>query len=779
MSPKEIQGIQDPMASISKILARIHAEGPVDHQDLHELACFKMFHSDEFRKVEPKLMYLLGLFYKTEAPDDLLSFVYSQYRDEIRQETGHSLTPVQASIRQNILDNRYFSFSAPTSAGKSYLLREILRNEANDVIIVVPSRALIAEYLTEVYNIFADDPGVLILQFIDYINLNRTRKRVFVVTPERALEATKSNTSSDVGLIIFDEAQISEEEIRGIGFDTFVRRSDSLFPNAKKIFAHPFVDNPSAQLQKHDFTDSANSENYRQGSVGKLFIQIHGNGNQYLFSPHIDGGHLLKNCQLNLTDQAAAAIESGESLLVFTSKASIISGRYKEEFSVYLDLCDEVDDEDGIKIIDEIEDLIGAEGRDSDLVSQMRMGVVIHHGSIPLAVRSLIEKFTRLGLARICFATSTLAQGVNMPFKVVWVHNFAFRGSQEDKALGLKNLIGRAGRTSQNTNDFDYGCVIVKNARSFTDRFQEKSRIAAESVLDRDQEEIPEDWREFVEAIKEETINEDLNLPESQVERLNGDDVMAAAGTVLSILFPEDEILTSGEYSKLDQPVRQELKDAFHLIFAHSVDRPLEAGEKGVLSAGITILLMRVQGRSFKEILAIRYNYITKRSERRKLARLLRRGKIDEEEHTSRLAELMVDFSMAPHTLPNKNLTHSYNEFNGMNVEDFEYDRLVYDTYDYLDKVISFSLTDVYVAAFTLFYEKEGDPNALRFANYMRYGTADENEIFLLRYGFTLDEMDVVAPHVESVDENEIVFKGSIMNVRRSRVLELVRRYSA
>lgn len=779
MSPKEIKSIPDPMGGISKILARIHAEGPVDNQDLYELACFKIFHPNEFQKVEPKLMYLLGLFYKTEPPEDLLSFVYAQYGDEIEEETGLLLTPVQASIRQNIIDHRYFSFSAPTSAGKSYLLREILRNEENDVIIVVPSRALIAEYLTEVYAIFAHDPEVLILQFIDYINLNRTRKRVFVVTPERALEATRSNTLSDVGLIVFDEAQISEEEIRGIGFDTFVRRSDSLFPNAKKVFAHPFVENPSAQLEKHDFDDQATSINYRQGSVGKLFIQIHSNGNQYLFSPHIDGGHLLANCLLNEVDQAASAIEGGESLLVFTSKASIVSGRYKAEFSDYLDLCGEITDEDGLKIIAEIEDLIGAEGRKSDLVSQMRIGVVIHHGSIPLAVRSLIERFTRLGLARICFATSTLAQGVNMPFKVVWVHNFAFHGSREDKALGLKNLIGRAGRTSQAANNFDYGFVIVRNARDFTGRFQEKCRLSENSVLDRDLDDIPEDWREFVVAIKDDTINEDLNLPESQVERLNGDDVMDAAQTVLGILFSEGEILTSGEYSKLEQSERRTLKDAFHLIFAHSLNRPLEAGEKGVLSAGIAIFLMRVQGRSFKEILAIRYNYITKRAERQKLATLLRRGEIDEEEYSSRLAEMMVDFSMPPHTLPNKNLTHSFNEFDGIRVGDLEYDRLVYDTYDYLDKVISFSLTDVYVAAFTLFYEREGDLDALRLANYIRYGTADEKEIFLLRYGFTLDEMDVIAPHVESVDENEIVFKRSVLNVRRSRVLELVRRYSA
>lgn len=779
MTPKEIHGAARPSDRISEILSEINKEGPINHQNLHELACFKLFHPMAIQKVEPQLMYLLGLFYKTEDPKDILSFIYNQYSTEIKEETGYTLTPIQASIRQNILNHRYFSFSAPTSAGKSFLLREILKNEDKDVIIVVPSRALIAEYLTEIYEIFAEDPNVLILQFIDYINLKRATKRVFVVTPERALEATKAKSQYDVGLIVFDEAQISEEEIRGIGFDAFVRRSESLFPNARKVFAHPFVENPEAQLSKHNLTEISSAENYKQGSVGKVFIQLHGNGTRYLFSPYVAEGHKLIHCQKDEIDRAKAAIETGDSLLVFTSKSSIISGKYKEDFSEYLELCHEITDDQGIEIIDEIEELIGAEGRSSDLVNQMRKGVVIHHGSIPLAVRSLIESFTRLGYARVCFATSTLAQGVNMPFKVIWVHNFAFRGSKEDKALGLKNLIGRAGRTSQVADDFDYGFVIVKNAKSFCERFKERSTISEESLLDQTQENIPEDWQEFVAAVKEGTINEKLNLPEDQIERLNTETVFDAVSSILGVAFQGDKILTPVDYSKLSQIKRTKLKHAFHVIFEHSVKRPLEPGEKGVLSAGITILLMKIQGRSFREILAIRYNYITKRAERHKLLRMFRRGELDRDDYSSRLSKLLVEFSMPPHTLPNKSLLYSFNEFDGIAVDDLEYDRLVYDTYDYLDKVISFSLTDIYVAAFTLYFEREGNMNSLKLVNYMKYGTADESEILLLRYGFTLDEIDVISPHVENIDENEIIFKDSALSVKRSRVAKLVKRYIA
>ena len=62
------------------------------------------------------------------------------------------------------------------------------------------------------------------------------------------------------------------------------------------------------------------------------------------------------------------------------------------------------------------------------LLSLMQKGIVIHHGSMPLRARLLIEHFVNKGFARICFATSTLIQGINMPFDVVWIDNFKFRG---------------------------------------------------------------------------------------------------------------------------------------------------------------------------------------------------------------------------------------------------------------------------------------------------------------------------------------------------------------
>ena len=51
-----------------------------------------------------------------------------------------------------------------------------------------------------------------------------------------------------------------------------------------------------------------------------------------------------------------------------------------------------------LEIIKELQEYIGAteDNKVSNLIKMMKKGIVIHHGSIPLKVRFLIEKFINL-----------------------------------------------------------------------------------------------------------------------------------------------------------------------------------------------------------------------------------------------------------------------------------------------------------------------------------------------------------------------------------------------
>ena len=90
---------------------------------------------------------------------------------------------------------------------------------------------------------------------------------------------------------------------------------------------------------------------------------------------------------------------------------------------------------------------------------------------------------------------------------------------------------------------------------------------------------------------------------------------------------------------------------------------------------------------------------------------------------------------------------------------------IVYDTYDYLDKLIGFKLSDIFYAMFHQFYEKTNDENALKLAKYFKYGTDKEREIWMLRYGLTFEDIEWADQCIDSIDESEIRFNDKVLEL--------------
>ncbi len=496
------------------------------------------------------------------------------------------------------------------------------------------------------------------------------------------------------------------------------------------------------------------------------------------FSPFVENGHLLKNKAHFDIDILKNKLLDGGSALIYISKSSIYDKSFEKDFERYIALCEPITNPAAIEIIDEIEELIGAKEKESELVHLMKKGVVIHHGSVPLVVRFLIEKFTNSGFAKICFATSTLAQGVNMPFDIVWVENIRFIGTKEDQTLGLKNLIGRAGRSTSVINNFDYGYIIVKNIKGFIDKFNGESKLSGKSQLDEDNKGTPEDLIEFIDAVKNENVNDEYNLPNSKTERLSSDEASLLIKNILDFLFVENQIMDGNTYRDLPRGKKDKLKKSLAGIFEISLGRALYRGEKTVLSASVTILLWQIQGKTFKELLGLRYSYLTNQVKQRKIKKRFKAGEMTEAECDELIKNLPITYSVIPHSLPNSDLKKSLpSRFKGSNMQNFNYDLVVYDTYDFLDKVISFSLADMYVAAFDQYFIQTNDIRAKSMVNYFRYGTNDEKEIWLMRYGFSIEEAEVIKPHVLAIDENEILFENSIYKEENSSIKSQVERY--
>lgn len=92
-------------------------------------------------------------------------------------------------------------------------------------------------------------------------------------------------------------------------------------------------------------------------------------------------------------------------------------------------------------------DYFGAASREFRLLER---GIVVHHGRMPGRLPRLLIELVERRLARIVLATSTLSQGVNLPFETILVPGLHRQGgAMTGRELG--NLAGRAGRPGVST----------------------------------------------------------------------------------------------------------------------------------------------------------------------------------------------------------------------------------------------------------------------------------------------------------------------------------------
>lgn len=769
---KKIKNGDDISKIIQYVIHDIYENGPIDGTSMEILCYLSIYQPQEFEKWKNRILKYMGVYYKKIKTDYFTEIVFGMYEKHIEEVFNNSYTPVQANMVSEIEENKCFSFSAPTSTGKSYVFRHLIRNSKNDIVVVVPSRALINEYFNTLCDAITDK-SVNILTFIDKINIKRAKRNIFIVTPERCKELFKQKEEFNIDIFLFDEAQLSNEESsRGIFFDSIVRRAQKAFPNAKFVFAHPFVENPEAQIDKNHFNvnDSA-AKCYKYRNVGQIFYAVDGNKYYHFgIDKEIMGKHKLI-CEF---DPVEKAINDGGSVLVYTTKASIYNKRVFSKFERYINMCPEINDKDAKKYIKQIKKYIGAndnsgEERYSQMIDLMNHGIVIHHGSLPLQARLILEKFTNAGYCKICFATSTLEQGINMPFDVVYLNTF-----EASKQLSLKNLIGRAGRSTLK-QEFDFGSIVVKKSNMTQLRNIVNSPDMLENVSMLESE-VEDDLKEFKDAIINDTISDEYNISEKQLNKLRDENSENIVKNILNTMFQHDELVSLISINE-DQECKL-LYEYFEQLYEYYLGRTLNNGEKNVFDTAIKILLWQIHCKSFKDICFYRYSYASKKQEREQLQKEIKNGNEFESYIANlKLQHLQAQFVTGYAEIPNKSLqVFSMFGNNEIKAIDVDYDRIVFDTYDYLDKIIGFKLSDIFYASFNEYFEKINDLRAKRMAQLVKYGTEDEKEIMMLRYGFSFEDMEWLEPYIKKINQEEIVFSREIKKLPIEK-MDIIKRF--
>ncbi len=735
-------------------IQKLFSEGPTSVTVLEILSYLAKYQDDFFSSKEHEVLNLMGLFYKDTQALTLKEAIFKHFGEAIREKYNCSYTLVQSDIAESIKTYHNFSFSAPTSTGKSFVFNNLITNSQKDIIIIVPSRALINEYFTKLYQAIPDKQ-VNILTSVSVINTKHASRNIFVLTPERTKEIFQYKQDFNIEYFLFDEAQLSDEaSFRGLFFDSIVRRVQRHFSNAKCVFAHPFVENPDAQLIKNNFSiTNSSSFTYTERNIGQMFF-THKDDKFYHFG--INKAIMGNNKFETNEDPIYDCIRNNGSVLIYTPKTSIYKRSVFADFKKYIDLCEEITDEASLALIDQLRELIGASTSSkefyySKMIEMLKKGIVIHHGSLPLQVRLLLEEFTQKNYCKICFATSTLEQGINMPFDIVYLNQF-----KNSKPLSVKNLIGRAGRSSTNSK-FDFGTVIVKgnvftklrNIMSSTERLKIVSQL--------DEKEPDDDNFEFKESIRNNDFSDEYNLPNKEVARLSSTNLDEVIKKILSYVFKQSR---SGAIDIVVQNLT--------ILYKHYLNRELSEGEENVLKEAFHLFLLRLQGKTFQAICRYRYQHTVK-------------AKTQEEyrknNESSRIEFLQASFIQECCDIPKKTLC-KFSLFEvGTKVYDVDYDRIVCDTYDYFDKLINFRLSDVFYAIFKQYSERNKDLTAMKLAMHFKYGTDNERNILLLKYGLSNEEIEEFSDYIESVTTEELTVKPEILEKIPDAKLTYIKRF--
>ncbi len=393
-----------------------------------------------------------------------------------------------------------FCLKMPTSAGKTrvaeltilqFLIDNQFEPEAK-CLYIAPFRSLAVEVedalkrsfqplgfrVSELYGGFELSP-------IERLLIERTK--IIVATPEKIDAFLRYNPElgNQIRLIIIDEGHIVGANERGVRFEVFLHRLIRKFTKQgiRTLFISAVLPN-TAQFAEW-ITDDASNVVEAMWRPSRLMLgELRWNGRfASIHYTHLSDQALEHDCYVSsfisplqkaelrgtrrrnpfpndmdeVIADAALRFAQQDMTLVFVAKKSsvaplcqllldairvkhLVSSRNNGGFHLPIS-------EDDFELLEEcIAVAKETMGEDSIIIEFLKAGFAIHHSSLPQKLRLKIENLLRHQVVKLVVATTTLAQGVNFPFRTVIVHSLLHGHNQPVSPLDFWNICGRAGR---------------------------------------------------------------------------------------------------------------------------------------------------------------------------------------------------------------------------------------------------------------------------------------------------------------------------------------------
>ncbi|MBQ3545654.1 MAG: DEAD/DEAH box helicase [Lachnospiraceae bacterium] len=396
------------------------------------------------------------------------------------------LSDFQKEIWDALEDESIIGISAPTSAGKSFVILwkmiEILSDSKMDIVYVVPTLSLVNQVTRD----FSESLKAVGIR--NYIISNAYEQKlveenhIYILTQEKAIASFVDESAfNDDLILIVDEIQNIErvneddDERAKTLFDTLIefRRKKNV---KKVILSGPRIEKIGT-VGKRIFGKKSSEYSTGISPVLSLTYSIDKIGKKYYLKQYSS----LRN------DIISCEIEDGSVIVGYGKKQ--YNEKYMQFFNGFLEKTGGKQNiifaptaKKSREIALSLKGVPGTVPNDLikyysetvhpqySLCKTLENGICYHHGKMPAHVRRTLERAIKEKMITNVVCTTTLLQGVNLPAQNVYIRNPHLYISKNKKSTELTNyemanLRGRAGRLLK---DF-VGRTFVMDESGFTE----------------------------------------------------------------------------------------------------------------------------------------------------------------------------------------------------------------------------------------------------------------------------------------------------------------------
>jgi len=382
------------------------------------------------------------------------------------------LTMTEREVARN--DNNNLLVIAPTSSGKTFIGEMAAIAQAvhkKKTIYLVPLRSLAEEKYHHFKDLYADcDINILISsrdrrEYDKKIIRGDYQAVVMVYEKFNYFLLEHPDFLRDVSLVIIDEMQMIHDPVRGPLLEEIIAYLKKNKPELKIIGLSAYLDNEAGflnwisadSLLSYQRPVELRKGLVREGTFKYITHNSYCCGEETFFAPD----EVRDNCYEDYLEKTVSYfVKKDEPTLLFFP-----TRKDTRKWAGWL--AGQIDAPRAENAIFELSRLEETRCRD-ELLYLLEKGIAYHNADLSWEERNVVETYLRKGEIKLICATTTLAMGVNLPFKNVILSLNKYTSNDGDYRNGyftsltvadIENMGGRAGRLNQKKGE-DFGRVI-------------------------------------------------------------------------------------------------------------------------------------------------------------------------------------------------------------------------------------------------------------------------------------------------------------------------------